>query len=232
MEATIQSSDDESFSNEAERCEAEEIVHNIESGLTEEKEELQVEYTKHNLTPQNTIVVFDLHHVLMRPQYKKMAKRVLNHPNKRELVSVVSSPRVLRSFVNRIGNETPEKSMKDMEEQFKETKYSNGLRNSFSPLIVDICNCQKPDYPTFEVIRKKIVFKNKNHYNIYFLLLFLERIKDSGYGIYLLSNIGIEYFLDLRTKMPNELFEHFDGFYTTNPDDDYVNKPNIKIFKR
>ena len=62
------------------------------------------------------------------------------------------------------------------------------------------------------------------------LILFIERLKSSGYGIYLLSNIGIEYFADLRSKMPGDLFDHFDGFYTTNPDDDYVNKPNIKIF--
>ena len=53
-----------------------------------------------------------------------------------------------------------------------------------------------------------------------------------GYKIYLLSNIGSDYFEDLIKKMPEDLFKSFDGFYTTNPDDDYTMKPNPRIYKR
>jgi len=140
-----------------------------------------------------------------------MAKLIFRHPKKKQLLKVVSSPSLVRRFAKKIGSETPEKTMKDLENHFSETKHGVVVRDTLSPLIQEICNAQKPDLPTFEVI---------------------ERLHKSGYGIYLLSNIGIEYFAALREKLHYDFFEHFAGFYTTNKTDDYVNKPNIKIFER
>ena len=189
---------------------ANELELTMRTSLAESKEELRVVYETQDLLAEQTIVVFDLHHVLMRPEYKKMARMILKHPNKKQLFKVVSSPKLLRKFVNKIGSETPEKTMKDLEKEF-DADHEDRISGTLSPLISDICNAQKPDLPTFEVV---------------------ERLVSSGYGVYLLSNIGIQYFNDLRANMPRDFFEHFSGFYTTNPDDDYVNKPNIKIFKR
>ena len=164
----------------------EEFRHSFE----EDDEELIVEYVEHDLTPENTIVVFDLHHVLMRPEYKQMAKLIFRHPKKKQLLKVVSSPSLVRRFAKKIGSETPEKTMKDLENHFSETKHGIVVRDTLSPLIQEICNAQKPDLPTFEVI---------------------ERLHKSGYGIYLLSNIGIEYFAALREKLHYDFFEHFEG---------------------
>ena len=136
-----------------ELVEAQVVEHELEDTLHEEDEELFVTYEKQDLTPENTIVVFDLHHVLMRPEYKSMAKSIIRHPNKKRLLQVVASPALLRKFVNKIGSETPEKSLKDLEEEFGETpSIATGVRDTLSPLIVDICNSQKPDLPTFDVI--------------------------------------------------------------------------------
>ena len=59
-----------------------------------------------------------------------------------------------------------------------------------------------------------------------------DDLKSMGYKIYLLSNIGTDYFEDLRKKMPENLFQSFDGFYTTNPEDEYIKKPDPRIFQR
>ena len=59
---------------------------------------------------------------------------------------------------------------------------------------------------------------------------FIERLKQAGYEIYLLSNIGAGFFEDLRKKLPADLFEPFDGFYLANEKDDYANKPDTKVF--
>jgi len=188
---------------------AEQLRKQVESDSDSSSEELHVTYEPQDFHPDNTILVFDLHHVLMRPNYSQIARSFVRHPNKSELLKIVASPRVFRPFLNRIGKETPEKTMKDLEKEYESTKHHIRIQQSLSPLVVDICNSQSPDLATFELIK---------------------RIKASGYGIYLLSNIGIEYFSDLRRRLPEDLFATFDGFYTTNADDEYVNKPNIKIF--
>lgn len=74
-------------------------------------------------------------------------------------------------------------------------------------------------------------------YYIYFICDMIiyccsDDLKLMGYKIYLLSNIGGDYFEDLVTKMPPDLFKSFDGFYTTNPEDEYAMKPNPRIYRR
>ena len=115
-------------------------------------QELHVEYKRGDFLPQNTILVFDLHHVLMRPSYRNMAKSILRHPNKSDLLKVVSSRSVFLPMVSRLGKETPEKTMKELEESLKHHKHSQRVESSLSPLIVDICNSQDPDMPTFQLI--------------------------------------------------------------------------------
>lgn len=55
-------------------------------------------------------------------------------------------------------------------------------------------------------------------------------MKSYGYSIYLLSNIGTDYFNQLREMWESNIFKNFDGFYTTNPDHGYVKKPHPDIF--
>ena len=47
---------------------------------------------KQPLTPENTLIAFDLHHVLFRPNYSEMAKHVLSSPSKKDLLGLFCSP--------------------------------------------------------------------------------------------------------------------------------------------
>lgn len=62
------------------------------------------------------------------------------------------------------------------------------------------------------------------------IVLIKDKLSSFGYGVYLLSNIGTDYFKQLRETWPSDLFKNFAGFYTTNPDHGYVKKPHPDIF--
>ena len=138
------------------------LAEKIEDTLRpEETEQLRVSYDTSEKIPEETIVVFDLHHVLMRPQYGDMVRKFFNHPKKTALFKLATSPTVLRKFVNRIGKEVPEKSMRDLELELNGSPHNENLRTYLSPLVVDICNCQKPDLPTFQLVGEfYFFFKN------------------------------------------------------------------------
>ena len=131
---------------------AEELRKQVESDSDSSSEELLVTYEPQDFPPEKTILVFDLHHVLMRPNYSQIARSFVRHPNKSELLKIVASPRVFRPFLNRIGKETPEKTMKDLAKEYESTKHHVRIQNSLSPLVVDICNSQSPDMPTFQLV--------------------------------------------------------------------------------
>ena len=118
--------------------------------------------------------------------------------------------------------------MKDLEAKFHpDGKHHKRIKNSLSPLVVEICNSQTPHLATFELVS---MYLSLNALRGSELTLFPERLKMAGYEIYLLSNIGVEFFEDLQEKLPGHLFEPFDGFYTANEADQYVNKPDKRIF--
>ena len=203
-------------------------------------------YSTYELPPEETLLIFDLHHVLFRPNYKAMAKVLWNYPNKKEVIKTIKD----KGFANYIGkvikgddNSVPEHKMKELTLAAAD-KYKERYDKHVNPLVAKLCNCQDPDFATFELIGffylpfffNFLIFLNFHFCFIIFLegssnYFLIEQLKSAGYGIYILSNIGVEYFADLKNALEN-YFVHFDGVYTTNPDDDYIKKPHIKVFDK
>ena len=219
-------------------------------------------YSTYELPPEETLLIFDLHHVLFRPNYKAMAKVLWNYPNKKEVIKTIKD----KGFANYIGkvikgddNSVPEHKMKELTLAAAD-KYKERYDKHVNPLVAKLCNCQDPDFATFELIGFflfAVFFSIFSFHNfhfcfiIFFIFYFyfcvfmaciiflegssnyflIEQLKSAGYGIYILSNIGVEYFADLKNALEN-YFVHFDGVYTTNPDDDYIKKPHIKVFEK
>lgn len=182
------------------------------------------------LQPENTIIAFDLHHVLARPKTKLMAKTIKNHPDKKQLIKALQASGFVKQLIlARIAGKddtVPEKKMKDLTLNCEKDKDKDRY-SVLNPLVTELCNCQEPDYPTFELISILIFF---NFLIIFSYLIDLGKLKANGYSIYLLSNIGSDYFTQLQNMWPPNIFNDFDGFYTTNPDHGYVKKPSPEIF--
>jgi hypothetical protein len=90
-------------------------------------------------------VAFDLHHVLMRPNYRKMAQVVLTHPEKTKLLRLLSSPSRLKVFVKGITSTVPEKKVADLAARLQDDDGAAArvVEESLGPAVARICNAQE-----------------------------------------------------------------------------------------
>merc|ERR1711974_360841 len=111
-------------------------------------------------------------------------KVIFKHPDKKLLVkSLQASGFVKQLVLARVAGKddtVPEKKMKDLTISCEKEKDKERYK-VLNPLVTELCNAQDPDLPTFEIIRE---------------------LKSQNFGIYLLSNIGSDYFNALRNAWP------------------------------
>jgi len=156
-----------------------------------------------SINPSNTVLVFDIHGVLFKHNYKRMLRLLLSAPHPLRLCAQLCNPSALYDFFTLVlAGAVPEKCMVAL------TKKYPGLR-PYIPLSIIIANSQIPNTATIELVRE---------------------LKRRGYTLHILSNIGEIFFADLQQKFP-ELFAHFDVIHVACAADDYVAKPNEKFFR-
>jgi putative hydrolase of the HAD superfamily len=58
----------------------------------------------------------------------------------------------------------------------------------------------------------------------------VKKLKENGFSVYILSNIGPAHFSLLRQKYP-EIFALFNGWYTPTPENNFSHKPHAKFYQ-
>jgi len=154
--------------------------------------------------PHNTVVVFDLHHVLCQPNYSNMLLHIITDEQFWAKFSlVVCDPFFLfSSLYSLVLGEHIEKTVLKVQ-----SRYGKEIHQLFS-LVTEISNCQEIQLELIEIIL---------------------RLKEKGYKVYIFSNISRRFFNHLKAKYP-QTFDIFDGIYTTDETTDYLQKPSPESF--
>lgn len=156
-----------------------------------------------NASPDNTVIAFDLHEVVLKKNTYKIIKLIIFKLPKIELLYLALSPQVWWSLIKYLIGSTPLESI--IETISKYTSKGNHIRQSFINLI----NSQNKNIQVIEIIKK---------------------LKSMGYTIYLASNIGPNTLKQLSNKMP-ELKYLFDDIVNPNIKNQFSRKPSPKFYE-
>ena len=158
---------------------------------------------QNSLAPESTIIAFDIHGVLFKKDYKKIA-RLMWH-NKKDL-----SPLLLYTF-------NPFFIYDIFKLRYKKAiteEYIIGLGTKYPrltkliPLGITLANAQKPISQTISIVKN---------------------LKKRGYVLHVFSNIGKTIYADLAKQFP-EILNTFDALITTTAKNNYKNKSHKDFF--
>lgn len=154
------------------------------------------------LRPKNTIVVFDIHGVLFKHNYQAMLKKAFHGGAFFKLIPHTLSIRFIKDFLSLVfRNALAEEFIIGLAGRHPGIK-------QFIPLGIEIANSQTINEP---------------------VIALAQELKDRGYQLHILSNIGSVIFEDLYKKHPT-IFSLFDGIKVANAQELYLGKPNRKMF--
>jgi len=155
------------------------------------------------VTPQNTIITFDLHDVLVKYDYKAIFNNLWQCDKKFNLFIALLNPFFLYDVV------------KLLLQHAVAEQYIVGLGNKykrltpFIPLGIKIANCQKP---------------------VPQMLNLLKELKQTGYTLHLFSNIGAKILDDFKKQLP-DLFQYLEKVTVPSEKNGYLRKPYQKAFE-
>ncbi len=156
------------------------------------------------LTPANTIILFDLHGVVFKHDYKKMLATFWHSPQKWSLMKDMLDPCLIWDMLKLLYRRPiPESFFMHLAHDYKKVK-------DVLPLLVRIANCQRVNWP---------------------IVALIKQLKKQGYECALLSNIGQRIYLDLQPHH-KDVFHLFDHIMVATPETHYISKPNPKIYER
>lgn len=155
-----------------------------------------------SITPETTVIAFDLHNVVFKKQTKKIVAsciKLMPQGTWRYAFNPVLWYRVYRFKANSCVAE---------DIFHKVAAYYPGL-SRFRGDFIRIMNAQRPILPVVDLIKQ---------------------LKERGYKLYVLSNIGSETFEELSMKYP-EIRACFDGAFTATAENNYNHKPHKKFYE-
>lgn len=155
------------------------------------------------VTPDTTVFVFDLHNVVFKSQRRKIILSYLKLIPRGTWRYTLNPALLYKLYRVRLQSDVAEDIF------YKMTKSYPGLarfRNDF----IRLSNNQRPI--------KKVV-------NL------IKALKESGYKLYVLSNIGKETFTQLSEKFP-EISNYFDGAFTACAENNYNHKPHKDFYEQ
>lgn len=156
------------------------------------------------LTPENTIVVFDLHRVLFFHDYRRMCIIFFKSPLKWQLARAMLNPCLLWDIIKLMYRRPiPESFLVHLAHNYQAIE-------DLLPLMIEIANQQKRNEPVIN---------------------FVKELKSAGFELAVLSNIGQRIFEALEPKH-DDLFTLFDHIVVATPETHYVSKPNPKAYER
>lgn len=155
------------------------------------------------ITPDTTIMVFDLHNVVFKSQRRKIVVSCLKLMPRGTWRYTLNPAVWYKVYRLRAQSDVAEDIFHKVSVMYP------GLarfRNDF----IQLTNIQKPIRGVVELIKK---------------------LKERGYKIYVLSNIGKETFAQLCLKYP-EIGNCFDGAFTACAENNYIHKPHMDFFEQ
>src|SRR5579885_1144032 len=154
------------------------------------------------LHPRTTIFLFDLHGVVFKPDYKRMIRIFWQSKHKILIIKHALNPKILY----KIHQLSRKKAV--AEEYFVHlSTYSPQLKQAM-PLFMEMANAQKPVDPIISLVKT---------------------LKQSGYSLHVLSNIGEQFFAHLKDNF-DSLFKEFDQIKVSTAAEHYLGKPHPQIF--
>ncbi len=150
------------------------------------------------------LIIFDLHNVLFRMDYRKVVHIIWHTSPKLPLITVPCNPRFWWNFFSLI-----KKNAVGEEYVVRMAQWHKRLQ-PFVATGIEIINAQKPQTIVVELIKE---------------------LKNDGYTIFGLSNIGEQACKHLCSNVP-DIMELFDQLIPTTIDDDYIRKPDKRAFAK
>lgn len=154
------------------------------------------------VTPENTIIIFDLHGVLFNSDLFGMIKLIAFSPCSGRIFLHCINPFFLYDILQLYRN----KYIGEYYLIFITKKYES-LKPCL-PILLRAANLQIPSWKTVNLIRQ---------------------LKSRGYTLHLFSNIGEYLFADLDEHYP-DIFELFDAIVTGSKENNYLGKPHPSVF--
>lgn len=155
------------------------------------------------VTPENTVVVFDLHNVVFKKQTRKIIVSCL------KLI-----PRGTWKYT------------------FNPALWYKVYRlRSVSHVAEDIFRRMTAHYPGLEPFRDDFIRLTNNQKPIRHVVELIKDLKTRGYRLFILSNIGRETFELLSQQYP-EVSCHFDGAFTATLENNYSHKPQPHFYEQ
>ncbi len=154
------------------------------------------------VTPQTTIIAFDLHNVVFKKQTRKIVMqgiRLLPQGTWR----YTFSPRLWYRFYK--------------------------IRSQ-SDVAEDIFQKMSLEYPGLARFRGDFIRLTNAQRPIPAVMNMIKGLKERGFSLYILSNIGQDTFQELSEVFP-ELQEYFNGAYTATAENNYVHKPHPEFYE-
>ena len=155
------------------------------------------------INPTNNILIFDVHGVIFKLSIVEIIKVVLKDPSSLWIITMMLRPMLcIHLLKSQLNGGVAEEIIFNVANRKPHLSW-------FVPKAFKLINAQVPIKPTVKI---------------------LEDLKNKGYKLYILSNIG-EKSLKYIEGMHPEVFTLFDGIYTANDRDKYIKKPQPKIYQ-
>jgi len=154
------------------------------------------------ITPENTIITFDLHDVIVNYDYSEISKTFFKSKKKLKLLIAMLNPFVWYDIIKlKWHDSVAEQYIVGLGEKYASLK-------PYIPLGIRIANCQRPNHQVIKL---------------------LKELKSKGYTLHLFSNIGAQIFEQFKIKFP-EIIKHFDLTSIPSKQNGYLKKPYHKAF--
>jgi len=155
-----------------------------------------------HITPQNTIIEFDLHNVIVNYDNIKIIKTFFKSKGKLKLILIMLNPFVWWSILKlAYNNGIAEQYIVGLGKKHKNLA-------PYVPLGIEIANCQKTNPHMVKL---------------------LDELREKGYRLHLFSNIGTKIFASLKKQKP-DLVQYFDKIILPSQENGYLRKPHANAF--
>ncbi len=155
-----------------------------------------------DVSPETTVIVFDLHNVVFKKQTRKIVASCLKLMRKGTWRYMFHPVVWYRAYRIRTKSNVAEDIFHKM------TSYYPGLA-PFRGEFIRLTNIQKPIRRTVELIKE---------------------LKGRGYKLYVLSNIGRDTYTELCHNYP-DIAAYFDGAFTACAEKNYLHKPHKGFYE-
>ena len=171
--------------------------------MRKRKKVVYIDSLKRPITPETTVIVFDLHNVVLKKQLRKIVFASL------KLMSQGTWRYTLNPGL--------------WYQVYRLKAHSDVAEDIFQKLVVR--------YPGLAPFRKDFIQLTNYQKLVNKMMDLIAFLKGKGYRLYILSNIGKETFEDLSNKYP-ELVAYFDGVFTATAENDYKHKPHAIFYEQ